>query len=101
MHFSGTEEATHVIAPHVRYRIHRPIFSTARLPFLSHVPDHSDIAPYNPSLARALGDYDVIHTTDAVLASVRGTGLVTTATSTRPPTLDDVYLRLTGDTLAA
>jgi ABC-2 type transport system ATP-binding protein len=40
-------------------------------------------------------------TADGVLASVRGTGLATTATSTRPPTLDDVYLRLTGDTLAA
>jgi ABC-2 type transport system ATP-binding protein len=40
-------------------------------------------------------------TADGVLESVRGTGLATTATSTRPPTLDDVYLRLTGDTLAA
>jgi ABC-2 type transport system ATP-binding protein len=40
-------------------------------------------------------------TADAVLAAVRATGLATTATSTRPPTLDDVYLRLTGDTLAA
>ena len=40
-------------------------------------------------------------TADAVLAAVRETGLAATATSTRPPTLDDVYLRLTGDTLAA
>ena len=40
-------------------------------------------------------------TADAVLAAVRDTGLAITATSTRPPTLDDVYLRLTGDTLAA
>ena len=38
---------------------------------------------------------------DAVLTAVREIGLTTTATSTRPPTLDDVYLRLTGDTLAA
>ena len=38
---------------------------------------------------------------DAVLASVRATGVATTAMSTRPPTLDDVYLRLTGDILAA
>jgi ABC-2 type transport system ATP-binding protein len=38
---------------------------------------------------------------DAVLTAVRQTGIVATATSTRPPTLDDVYLRLTGDTLAA
>ncbi len=54
VHFSGAEEATHVIAPHVRYRIHRPVLSTARLPFLSHVPDHSDLAPYHPRLAAAL-----------------------------------------------
>jgi len=71
VHFSGDHEATHVIAPHVRYHIHRPVFSSARLPFLSHVPDHSDIAPYNPSLAAALGDYDVIHTTDGVFAFAR------------------------------
>jgi ABC-2 type transport system ATP-binding protein len=38
---------------------------------------------------------------DAMLTSVREIGLAATATSTRPPTLDDVYLRLTGDTLAA
>jgi ABC-2 type transport system ATP-binding protein len=40
-------------------------------------------------------------TPDDVLAAVRGSGLDITATTTRPPTLDDVYLRLTGDTLAA
>ena len=39
--------------------------------------------------------------TDAVLASVHDLGVAISATSTRPPTLDDVYLRLTGDTLAA
>jgi ABC-2 type transport system ATP-binding protein len=38
---------------------------------------------------------------DAVLTSVAETGITATATSTRPPTLDDVYLRLTGDTIAA
>src|SRR5262245_3648410 len=38
---------------------------------------------------------------DDALAAVRATGLAPTATTTRPPTLDDVYLRLTGDTLAA
>ena len=40
-------------------------------------------------------------TTAAALDAVRATGLAPTATSARPPTLDDVYLRLTGDTLAA
>jgi ABC-2 type transport system ATP-binding protein len=38
---------------------------------------------------------------DAVLASVRDLDVPISATSSRPPTLDDVYLRLTGDTLAA
>jgi len=38
---------------------------------------------------------------DATLAAVRSAGLAPVATSTRPPTLDDVYLRLTGATLAA
>ncbi len=36
-----------------------------------------------------------------LIASVAGLGLATTAISTRRPTLDDVYLRLTGDRLAA
>jgi len=35
------------------------------------------------------------------VAAVEGLALVTTAISTREPTLDDVYLRLTGDRLAA
>jgi len=38
---------------------------------------------------------------DTALAAIRELGVVISATSTRPPTLDDVYLRLTGDTLAA
>jgi ABC-2 type transport system ATP-binding protein len=40
-------------------------------------------------------------TTEAVLAAVRDHKIAVGATSTRRPTLDDVYLRLTGDTLAA
>jgi ABC-2 type transport system ATP-binding protein len=40
-------------------------------------------------------------TADAALAAVRDIGLGATATMTRSPTLDDVYLRLTGDPLAA
>jgi ABC-2 type transport system ATP-binding protein len=38
---------------------------------------------------------------DAVLTAVHDLDVAVSATSTRPPTLDDVYLRLTGDTLAA
>ncbi|GAB6053262.1 glycosyltransferase [Magnetospira thiophila] len=64
VHFSGAEERVHELAPHVRYVIHKPVFSTARLPFLSHVPDHTDLAPYHWGLAGLLHGAEVIHTTD-------------------------------------
>ncbi len=68
VHFEGEREARHVLASNVRYQFHRPVLSTARLPFLSHVPDHTDLAPWQPRLARRLGDCAVIHTTDAYFA---------------------------------
>lgn len=71
VHFSGSTPAVHPVADNVRYEILRSRFSTARLPFLSHVPDHTDLAPYHPSLARCLTKYDVIHTTDAYFAFAR------------------------------
>lgn len=61
----GEEEA---LAPHVRLRHLKPVFSTARLKFLPYVPDHSDLAPFHPRLARDLPAYDLIHTTDAYFA---------------------------------
>jgi glycosyltransferase involved in cell wall biosynthesis len=48
-----------------------PVFSSAHLKFLPYVPDHTDLAPYHPSLARELANYDVIHTTDAFFAFAR------------------------------
>ncbi|HEY5209681.1 MAG TPA: glycosyltransferase [Stellaceae bacterium] len=71
VHFIGPERARQDLSETVRYRIEPPVFSTRRLPFLSHVPDHTDLAPWHPSLARRLGDYDVIHTTDAYFAYAR------------------------------
>ena len=47
------------------------MFSTAQLKFLPYVPDHTDLAPYHPQLARELAGYDVIHTTDAFFAFAR------------------------------
>jgi glycosyltransferase involved in cell wall biosynthesis len=64
-------DRTRRIADNVRYRLLRPVFSTERLPFLAHVPDHTDLAPYHRRLARELADYDVIHTTDAYFAFAR------------------------------
>lgn len=71
VHFSGTESQVHAVADNVRYVVHRPVFSTARLPFLSHVPDHTDLSPWHPGLAWGLAECDVIHTTDAFFAFAR------------------------------
>lgn len=71
VHFSGAEAGERRLAGNVRYRIHRPVFSTARLPFLSHVPDHTDLARRHSGLAAELRGIDVIHTTDAFFAFAR------------------------------
>lgn len=73
VHFSGAAPGRHDLAGNVRYLIHPAAFSTARLPFLSHVPDHTDLAPYHRPLARALELWrpEVLHTTDAFFAFAR------------------------------
>lgn len=63
VHFSGPEPREIVLSPTVRYVLLPPVLSTARL--ISGVPDHTDLAPWHPKLARALSSYEVIHTTDA------------------------------------
>lgn len=63
VHFSGAEPQRIELAPNVRYHLLPPVFSTAWL--IHELPDHTDLAPWHPRLARALGFYDVIHTTDA------------------------------------
>ncbi|MBY0428247.1 MAG: glycosyltransferase, partial [Alphaproteobacteria bacterium] len=52
----------------VTFEIHEPVFSTRRIPFIGHVPDHTDLALFHPDLARKLMKADVIHTTDAYFA---------------------------------
>jgi glycosyltransferase involved in cell wall biosynthesis len=64
VHFAGEADEIRALAPHIRFMLHRPIFSTRQIPFLSHIPDHTDLAPHHPRLARALSGSDVIHTTD-------------------------------------
>src|SRR5689334_5089613 len=71
VHFSGESAGTRALADNVRFTTHRPVFSSARLPFLSPVPDHSDLAPFHPELARSLEAADVVHTTDAYFAYAR------------------------------
>jgi glycosyltransferase involved in cell wall biosynthesis len=71
IHFMGTEPAHRELSDTVRYCIEPPVFGTHRLGFLSHVPDHTDLSPWHPVLARRLAQYDVIHTTDAYFAYAR------------------------------
>ena len=71
VHFAGPVSECRPLGETVRYAIERPVFSTERLRFLSHVPDHTDLAHWHPALARALRRYDVIHTTDAYFAYAR------------------------------
>lgn len=65
VHFLGQSESVEALSPNVRYQTHIPKLGTERIPFLSHVPDHTDLAGHNPSLAKALTRCDLIHTTDA------------------------------------
>lgn len=69
VHFSAGKPGRIALSPTVRYELLPPVFSTARL--IRDVPDHTDLAPWHPRLARALGDYDVIHTTDAFFCYAR------------------------------
>src|SRR5215216_1795754 len=69
VHFSGPEPRRMELSSNVRYVVLPPVFSTARI--IRQVPDHTDLAPWHPRLARMLADYDVIHTTDAFFCYAR------------------------------
>ena len=71
VHFSGAAREVRALGDNVRFVFEPPVFSTNRLPFLSHVPDHTDLAPWHWRLGRRLAGYDVIHTTDAYFAYAR------------------------------
>ena len=53
VHFNGPEKRELPLSPSVRYALLPPVFSTARLMRNSHFPDHTDIAPWHPQLARS------------------------------------------------
>ena len=101
VHFSGRQARRIELSPGVRYVVLPPVLSTARL--VREVPDHTDLAPWHPRLARALADYDVIHTTDAFFcyaqtarrfARRRGTPIVSSIHTNTPE-----YARITTATL--
>ena len=68
VHFSGQAAQRRQLCDSVTFEIHEPVFSTRRIPFIGHVPDHTDLALFHPELARKLMKADVIHTTDAYFA---------------------------------
>lgn len=71
---SGEAERTTDLGPNVRYVTLPPVFSTKRLQALTGpLPDHTDLSPWHPLLARRLGEgrFDMVHTTDAFFAFSR------------------------------
>jgi glycosyltransferase involved in cell wall biosynthesis len=68
VHFAGRRHEHRSISPNVRFVIHRPVLSTACIPFLRGAPDHTDLAPRHRGLRRELSQYSVIHATDAFFA---------------------------------
>ncbi len=102
--FSGERATTIPVGPNVRYEILPPVFSTRRLAFLTgDIPDHTDLAPWHPELARRLrhGGFDVVHTTDGFFAFTRtaqrvaprlGIGLVNSI-HTATPALTRLFVR--------
>ncbi len=71
VHFSGREKREISLSPSVRYALMPPVFSTALLTRNPDFPDHTDIAPWHPRLARTLPRYNVIHTTDSFFCYAR------------------------------
>jgi len=86
VHFMGTEARVEALSDRVRYQCHTPVFSTARLPFLGAMPDHTDLAPKSRSLARALAGADLIHATGAEFTFAK-TGLAVARKRRVPLTL--------------
>lgn len=86
--FSG-RALDEALGPHTRFRHLPPVFSTANLKFLPYVPDHTDLSPWHPRLARALAYYDVIHTTDGFFAFARTAARVSRARGT--PLINSIH----------
>jgi len=100
VYFSG-RETSEILGPKARIRHLPPVFSTSHLKFLPYVPDHTDLAPYHPRLARELPGYDIIHSTDGFFAFARtaervsrqlGTPLVTSF-HTDTPAYTEIFTR--------
>jgi glycosyltransferase involved in cell wall biosynthesis len=71
LHFLGDEEKSFAISENVRYVTHPPLLSTTRFRSMSKIAEHTDLAPFQPSILPYLSDYDVVHTTDAYFAMAK------------------------------
>ena len=65
VYYLGDGISETALADHVRIRTVPPAFGTAKLPWLRNGGGDTDLASYNPHLARQLLDHDVFHTTSA------------------------------------
>jgi glycosyltransferase involved in cell wall biosynthesis len=106
IYFSGVGE-DQPLSPQVRFRYLPPVFSTAKLAFLSYVPAHTDLAAFHPKLAEELPNYDVIHTTDGFFAFARTAERIArwnkiplvTSFHTDTPAYAELFTRLTLENL--
>jgi glycosyltransferase involved in cell wall biosynthesis len=102
----GPEEA---LSPRVRLRHLKPVFSTAHLTFLPYTPEHADLAPFHPRLARELSRYDLVHATDGFFAFARTAERIararniplTTSFHTDTPAYASIFTRHTIDEIFA
>jgi glycosyltransferase involved in cell wall biosynthesis len=65
VYYLAEEETEVSLAENVRIRTVPPAFGTSRIPFLRNGAGDTDLAGYNPSLARYLPDRDVLHATSS------------------------------------
>lgn len=71
VHFAGDRDEERPLSDNVRYRLLRPSLSSALLRLKAKQPDYSDLAPIHWRLHHYLGEYDVLHSTDAWFAYAR------------------------------
>jgi glycosyltransferase involved in cell wall biosynthesis len=65
VYFFGEREQELPLAKNVRYVHLPPVWSTRSLPFLEHIPAHTDLAPFHPRGLSLFRRHDVLHVTDA------------------------------------
>lgn len=72
--FLGDRNREESLGSNLRRVLMKPALGTERLPFLSSIPTHTDLAPINPGLFRRMEGFHLIHTTEAFYAFAK-TGL--------------------------